>query len=81
MDIKEFTTYLVSNIVANPDSVRVSALSSEEDGTTVEVLVAEADMGTVIGKGGKNAKALKNIILAYAYNNNIKKVRINIESL
>ena len=80
MDITEFTTYLIKNIVKNPDLVKVSSFDGEEDTKIIEVLVSDADMGAVIGKGGKNAKALRTIIGAHAYLNDIKKFRINIDS-
>lgn len=80
MDITEFTTYLITNIVKNPDMVRVSSFLGDEDTTIIEILVSESDMGAVIGKGGRNAKALRTIIQAHAYLNNIKHVQINIDS-
>jgi len=80
MIITEFTTYLISNIVKNPDMVKVSSFEGDEEVTIVEVLVSNDDMGVVIGKQGKNAKALRTVIQAYAYQNNIKKVKINIDS-
>ena len=73
-------TYLIQNIVKNPDLVRVRSFSGDEDATVLEILVSNDDMGAVIGKGGKNAKALRTIILAYAYVNQIKNVKINIDS-
>lgn len=79
MDIVEFTTYLIKNIVKNPDLVKVSSFP-EEDMTIIDVLVSEADMGAVIGKGGKNAKALRTIINAHAYLQDIKRIKINIEA-
>lgn len=80
MDITEFATYLVKNIVKNPDLVKVSAFMQDEDETILEILVSDEDMGAVIGKSGKNAKALRTIILAYTYVNHIKNVKINIDS-
>lgn len=80
MNITDFTSYLISGIVKNPDMVRVSSFEGEEDTTTIEILVSNDDMGAVIGKAGKNAKALRTIINAHAYLNNIKKVKINIDS-
>jgi len=80
MNITDFTTYLITNIVKNPDMVKVSSFVGDEDTTIVEVLVSNEDMGAVIGKQGKNAKALRTIIQAHAYLNNIKKIKINIDS-
>ncbi len=80
MEITEFATYLVKNIVKNPDLVKVSAFTQDDEETILEILVSNEDMGAVIGKSGKNAKALRTIILAHAYLNHIKKLRINIDS-
>ncbi len=80
MNIAEFTTYLIKNLVKNPDLVKVSTFAGDEDMTIIEILVSDSDMGAVIGKGGKNAKALRTLISAHAYINNIKKIRINIDS-
>lgn len=80
MNIVDFTTYLISGIVKNPDLVKVSSFEGDEDTTILEILVSNDDMGAVIGKNGKNAKALRTIIYAHAYLNNIKKIKINIDS-
>lgn len=80
MNITDFATLLISGIVKNPDMVRVSSFEGDEDTTILEILVSNEDMGAVIGKQGKNAKALRTIINAHAYLNNIKKIKINIDS-
>ncbi len=80
MNIVEFTTFLVKNIVKNPDMVKVSSFEGDEDITILEIIVANEDMGAVIGKSGKNAKSIRTIIQAYAYLNNIKKVKVNIDA-
>ncbi len=80
MNIVEFTTYLVKNLVKNPDMVKVSSFEGDEDITILEIIVANEDMGAIIGKLGKNAKSIRTIIQAYAYLNNIKKVKVNIDS-
>ena len=80
MNIVEFTTFLVKNIVKNPDMVKVSSFEGDEDITILETIVANEDMGAVIGKSGKNAKSIRTIIQAYAYLNNIKKVKVNIDA-
>ena len=44
MEITEFATYLVKNIVKNPDLVKVSAFTQDEDETILEILVSNEDM-------------------------------------
>ncbi len=80
MNITDFATLLISGIVKNPDMVKVSSFEGDEDTTILEILVSNEDMGAVIGKEGRNAKALRTIINAHAYLNNIKKIKINIDS-
>jgi hypothetical protein len=80
MNIIDFTTYLISNIVKNPDMIKVNSFEGDEDTTILEILVSNEDMGAVIGKNGKNAKALRTIIQAYAYLNHIKKIKVNIDA-
>ena len=62
MEITEFATYLIKNIVKNPDLVKVSAFTGDEDATILEILVSDEDMGAVIGKSGRTAKALRTVI-------------------
>lgn len=80
MDIVEYTTYLIKNIVKEPDMVKVSQFEGDEESIILEVLVSESDMGSVIGKSGKTAKAIRTMILAYAYLHGNKRVKINIDS-
>ena len=79
MNIVEFSELIVKKLVKEPDLVKVQEFESEED-TTIEILVAEADMGRVIGKKGKIANSIKTLIQAKAYNDGTKKVKVNIDS-
>ena len=80
MNIVEFTEFLVTKITKYPDEVIVKDFK-KDDVLTIEVLVNEADMGRVIGKQGKIANAVKTLIQAKAYNDGIKNVRVNIDSI
>lgn len=80
MSITDFATYVIKNIVKNPEMVKVSSFQGDEDETILEVIVASEDMGAVIGKQGKNAKAIRTLIQAHAYLNDIKRVKVNIDS-
>ena len=79
MNLVEFSELIVKKLVKDPDLVKVQEFSSDED-TTVEISVSEADMGRVIGKGGKSANSIKTLIQAKAYNDGNKKVKVNIDS-
>jgi uncharacterized protein len=59
----ELVDYLVRSIVENPDEVAVEEF--EEDGELVlEVKVADEDLGRVIGREGRVAKAIRTIARA-----------------
>lgn len=64
-DLKETLINIAKAIVDHPDDVNV--LETEENGRLTLVLnVAEGDMGMVIGKGGKIAKAIRTVMRAAA---------------
>ena len=79
MDLVDFSELLVKKLVKEPDLVKVQQFDSEDE-TVVEIVVAEDDMGRVIGKKGKIANSIKSLIQAKAYNDGIKKVKVNIDS-
>lgn len=79
MDLVEFSELLVKKLVKEPDLVKVQQFDSEDE-TVVEIVVAEDDMGRVIGKKGKIANSIKSLIQAKAYNDGNKKVKVNIDS-
>lgn len=75
-----FTENLVKSLVKEPEMVSVKEFLGDDDIIQLEIIVTEDDMGAVIGKGGKMASSLRVLIQAAAYNMNIKRVRINIDS-
>ena len=64
-DLKETLYGIARAIVDNPDEVSVI---ENEDGNDVKLIlsVAESDMGMVIGKNGKIAKAIRTVMKAAA---------------
>jgi uncharacterized protein len=63
--VKDLLEFLTKALVEEPDAVEVEEL--EEDGDLVyEITVAEADLGRVIGKGGRVANALRSVAKAAA---------------
>ena len=76
----ELTEYLVKSVVKNPDMVSVKQLGDSEDIITIQVLVEDEDMSSVIGKGGMIASAIRTIVQAASYKNNLPKVKIDIDS-
>jgi uncharacterized protein len=53
--------HLVKGIVEHPDEVRVRLIDGRR-GQRLEVRVHPEDLGTVIGRGGRTAKALRQVI-------------------
>lgn len=78
MDLIKLTEYLVKNLVKDTDSVSVSMSDGNEK--VIDVIVSESDMPAVIGRGGKIANSIRNIVQASAYINNLGKVRVNISA-
>ena len=79
-ELKTFTLELVKSLTSEHDLVKVQDFQDEEENPIIEIMVSDADMGKVIGKSGKTAKALRTLIQATAYNKGIKRVKINIDS-
>lgn len=75
-----FTENLVKSLVKEPEMVSVKEFLGDDETIQLEIIVTEDDMGAVIGKGGKMATSLRILIQAAAYNMDIKRVRINIDS-
>lgn len=75
-----FTENLVKSLVKNPEMVKVQEFLGDDEVIQLEIIVQEEDMGTVIGRGGKMASAIRVLVSAAAYNMGIKRVRINIDS-
>ena len=79
-NLVSFTENLVKSLVSDPELVKVQEFLGDEGLIQLEIMVPEDEMGAVIGRGGKMAKALRVLIQAAAYNMNIKRVSINIDS-
>ena len=81
MDFVKLTDELVKSLVKNPDMVTVKEFETEEeDFHHIQVLVDNDDMGSLIGKDGKTAKAIRTIIQASGYINGNKKIKIDFDS-
>jgi predicted RNA-binding protein YlqC (UPF0109 family) len=62
-DVKVLLEHVTRALVDAPDQVSVNQV--DEDGETVlELTVAESDLGRVIGKSGRTARALRTLISA-----------------
>ena len=63
--MKELVEVIAKALVDNPDEVVVTESMKGED-TLIELKVAPADMGKVIGKQGRIAKAIRSVVKAAA---------------
>src|SRR4029077_20931611 len=61
MPAKELVEYVAKSLVDDPGAVQVTEVEDEE-GTVIELHVAEDDMGKVIGRNGSVAKALRTLL-------------------
>ena len=76
--MQELLLAVARGLVEDKEAVQVTVDPMREDGTVVYHLkVAEADMGRVIGKQGRIAKAMRTVVKAAAVREN-KKVTVEI---
>lgn len=69
--MKELVEVIAKALVDNPDEVVVSE-KSEGKNVTVELHVAASDMGKVIGKQGRIAKAIRTVVKAASLSENMR---------
>lgn len=74
--MEELVAYIAKSLVDNPEDVKTS-VSEEEDTVTIELTVAQDDLGKVIGKQGRTARAMRTLLSAAAEKDN-KKSRLDI---
>lgn len=74
--MKELVEVIARHLVEKPDEVVVTE-SEKDDEILVELKVAQSDMGKVIGRGGRIAKAIRAVVKA-ASSKSDKKVVVDI---
>jgi len=65
MNYSELVGYMVKSLVDNPDQVEIREIEGEKS-TILELKVTKEDIGKVIGKHGRIARAIRTIINASA---------------
>ncbi len=75
--MKELIEIIAKNLVDHPESVSVIETYDDEGMEIMELRVAPDDMGKVIGKQGRIAKAIRTVVKAAAIHAN-KKIQIEI---
>lgn len=63
--MREFLQYLASVLVDHPEDVRVEEESTDQ-GVVLRLAVRREDIGKVIGKQGRTARAIRNLVHAAA---------------
>ena len=61
--LKELIEYIAKALVDNPDLVKVSEIEGEKT-SVIELSTAKDDLGKVIGKQGRTARAMRTILSA-----------------
>jgi len=61
--MKELIEYIAKALVDHPDQVKVTEIEGERT-SVIELSVAKEDLGKVIGKQGKTARAIRTILTA-----------------
>ncbi|MCJ2166149.1 MULTISPECIES: KH domain-containing protein [unclassified Pseudodesulfovibrio] len=59
--LKEMIEYIAKSLVDNPDEVHVSEVEGEQT-SVIELKVAKEDLGKVIGKQGRTARAMRTLL-------------------
>jgi hypothetical protein len=65
MALKSLVEYIAKSLVDDPEQVEVKEIEGEKT-TILELKVAEDDLGKIIGKHGRTAKAMRTVISAAA---------------
>ncbi len=74
--MRELVEVIAKNLVDNPDEVVVTEEANGKN-ITIQLHVAQSDMGKVIGKQGRIAKAIRAVVKAASSNDN-KRVDVEI---
>ena len=75
--MEELLTFITKSLVENPDEVVVTRVQEKEDSETYNIEVDSADMGRVIGRQGRIAKAIRTVAKSAAARST-RKVIVNI---
>ncbi|MDJ0622547.1 MAG: KH domain-containing protein [Desulfocapsaceae bacterium] len=74
--MEELINYIAKALVDKPEEVK-TVINHEEDNVNIELTVAQEDLGKVIGKQGRTARAMRTLLSAAAEKEH-KKTRLDI---
>ncbi|MGI6655673.1 MAG: KH domain-containing protein [Desulfobulbus sp.] len=75
--MKELVAFIAGKLVEHPEQVAVSQ-QEDEDSITIELRVAQNDLGKVIGKQGRTAKAIRSVLATTLGPDEDKRIRLEI---
>ena len=62
--MKELVEFIAKKLVAHPEDVQIRVIESDNDEQCLELRVHPDDMGRVIGRDGRTAKAIRTLLCA-----------------
>ncbi len=68
--MKDLIEYIAKSLVEKPDEIVISEEEAEDGTVLVKLAAAQDDMGRIIGKQGRNAKAMRTLLNAKATREN-----------
>ncbi|MBS6475135.1 MAG: KH domain-containing protein [Clostridiales bacterium] len=74
--MEELIRHIVAALVSKPDEIDIRSIEQADGGITVEVRVAQEDMGKIIGKQGRIARAIRTVVKAAS---TAQKQRVSVE--
>ncbi len=74
--MKELIEFIAAKLVDHPEKIVVT-LQEDEENSTIELRVAQEDLGKVIGKQGRTARAMRAVLAASITGEN-KRTRLEI---
>lgn len=64
--MKDLIEYIARSLVEKPEEIVVSEETAEDGSVLIKLAAAQEDMGRIIGKQGRNAKAMRTLLNAKA---------------
>jgi len=68
--MKDLIEFIAKSLVETPDEIVISEEVAEDGSVLVKLAAAQEDMGRIIGKQGRNAKAMRTLLNAKATREN-----------
>ncbi len=68
--MKDLIEYIAKSLVEKPDEIIISEEVAEDGSVLIKLAAAQEDMGRIIGKQGRNAKAMRTLLNAKATREN-----------